>query len=818
MSLPEKAPVVIIGGGIIGCSTLYHLAHKGVRAVLLERKKIASGTTWHAAGIVGQLRESSAQTELSKYTARLFQTLEEETGQATGYKQNGTINLALSDVRMEQIRRSNDHALRMGIPSQLLTPEDVSERWPWINYDGVQGGFYVPSNGQVNPLDVCLAMAKGARQKGAQVFENTAATRILTKNGRVIGVETDKGVIATDKVLLAGGMWTSRFAKSHGVTVPLHAAEHFYIVTEPVKDLPRDLPILNISEERTYWKEDAGKLLIGGFEKRGKAWAKEGIPDSFEFDELPFDMDHAEPELQKMFERMPALEDMGIQTFFNGPESFTPDGRPYIGPAPEMPGLFIAAGMNSNGILNSGGVGLTMSEWITDGMPKRGMGGIMTARAMPFQSNAAYNAERVTEAIGLHYGLQWPGRQMETARGIRRVALHEPFSKAGAKFAERMGWEVPMYFDPAASDWPTTPSIGYQAWSACVADEVKAVETAAGLLDQSMYAKLLVTGPDAVTLLNHICGAQMDVDVGISVYTQLLNRRGGIEADITVTRIAPTRFMIVTGHPSQARDLAWITANIDPSWQCDVLDMTSAYSLLTIHGPKTRDILQALSTEDVSNTAFPFGAAREMDVAHARAWVIRRSFFGELGYELMIPTEFTAHVYEALIRAGTPHGLRHVGMFGMNACRLEKGFRHFGHDIAEEDTPYETGLGFAVDLTKPDFLGKAALAKQKDTYKAAVPDRLAAISVPSITEQDGPYLSHDETIWKNGEMIGYVTSGGWGHRLGQMIGLATLHRGDGVTKAWIDEGGFSVLIAGKNYPLHAQLAPLYDPKGEKMRG
>lgn len=817
MTHPASAPVVIIGGGIIGCSTLYHLAHKGVPAVLLERKQITSGTTWHAAGIVGQLRESAAQTELSKYTARLFQTLEEETGQATGYKQNGTINLALSDVRMEQIKRSHDHALRMGIKSHLLTPEETAERWPWVNYDGVQGSFHVPSNGQVNPLDVCLAMAKGARQKGAQIFEHTAATRILTKAGRVIGVETDKGVIATEKVLLAGGMWTARFAKAHGVTVPLHAAEHFYIVTEPVKDLPKDLPILNILEERTYWKEDAGKLLIGGFEARGKAWAKDGIPQTFEFDELPFDMDHAEPELQVMFERMPALADMGIQTFFNGPESFTPDGRPFIGPAPEMPGLFIAAGMNSNGILNSGGVGLTMSEWMTDGMPKRGMGSIMAARALPFQSNLAYNAERVTESIGLHYGLHWPGRQMETARGVRRVPLHEPLAKAGAKFAERMGWEVPMYFDTDTADWPNEPSIGYQAWSPCIAQEVKAVQNAAGLLDQSMYAKLLLAGPDAVTLLNHICGAQMDVVIGTSVYTQFLNKRGGMEADFTVTRLADSRFMIITGHPSQARDMAWIKANADPNWQVELIDMTSAYSLLTIHGPKSRAILQALSSDDLSNDAFPFGAAQDMDVAFARAWVIRRSFFGELGYELMIPSEFSAHVYEALMREGAPLGLRHVGMFAMNACRLEKGFRHFGHDIAEDDTPFETGLGFAVDLSKADFIGKAALLKQKETCKAAVPDRLVTIAVPELTLENGPYLSHDETIWKNGDMVGYVTSGGWGYRLQQMIGIATLHQSGGVTKAWIDEGGFTARIAGVDYPIHVQLAPLYDPQCEKMR-
>ena len=818
MNLPTSAPVVIIGGGIIGCSTLYHLAHKGVGAVLLERKKIASGTTWHAAGIVGQLRESTAQTELSKYTAHLFKSLEDETGQATGYKQNGTLNLALSDIRMEQIQRSHDHAHRMGIPSQILSPQECADRWPWINYDGVWGGFLVPSNGQVNPLDVTHALAKGARQQGAQLFEDTPATKILTKNGRVIGVQTDKGCIATQKVLLAGGMWSSRFAKAHEVTVPLHGAEHFYIVTEPLQDLPKDLPILNIVEERTYWKEDAGKLLIGGFEARGKAWGQQGIPDSFEFDELPFDMDHVAPELEVMFNRMPKLGKMGIQTFFNGPESFTPDGRPYIGPAAEMAGLFIAAGMNSNGILNSGGVGLTMAEWITEGMPKRAMGSIVASRAMPFQQNAAYCADRATESIGFHYGLHWPGRQIETARGVRRVPLHDQLCNAGAKFAERIGWEVPMYFDPDSDAWPTEPSIGYQLWSPKVAQEVKAVQTAAGLLDQSIYAKLLITGRDAVVALNHVCGAQIDVDAGISVYTQLLNKRGGIEADVIIIRLSETRFMLITGHPSQAYDAHWIKSNADPNWDFDVVDMTSAYSLLSIHGPKTRDILQKLTSDDVSNHALPFGTAREIDIAHARALIIRRSFLGELGYEMMIPTEFTAHIYEALMKVGAPFGLRHVGMFAMNACRLEKGFRHMGHDMGQEDTPFEVGLGFAVDLSKPDFLGKQALVAQKETYNMNLPDRLVAITVPELTEKDGPYLSHNETIWKDDLLVGYVTSGAWGHRLGQMVGLVVLHRDGGVSNQWIKAGGFSVRIAGRNYPIHAQLGCFYDPNGEKMRG
>ncbi|AUX78397.1 FAD-dependent oxidoreductase [Sinorhizobium fredii] len=816
-ALPEKAPVVVIGGGIIGVSTLYHLARRGVSgAVLLERKQLASGTTWHAAGIVGQLRESSAQTNLSKYTARLFTELEAETGQATGYKQNGTMHLALSGIRLEQLQRNHDHARRMEIESHMLSVDALKEQWPLINYEGVLGGFFVPSNGQVNPLDVTQAMAKGAKQKGALVFENTSATRILTKNGRVIGVETDQGVIATEKVLLAGGMWTSRFAKAHGVTVPLHAAEHFYIVTQPVADLPRTLPCLVVGEERTYWKEDAGKLLIGGFEARGKAWAREGIPDSFEFDELPFDMEHNEPILETIFARMPALAEMGIKTFFNGPESFTPDGRPYLGPAPEKRGLFIAAGMNSNGILNSGGVGLTMAEWLVDGYPSRSMNSMLACRAHPFQSNSAYNGDRVGESVGFHYGIHWPGRQIETARGIRRVPMHDRLASAGAVFAERIGWEVPMYFDPAGAGWPTKPSLGWQEWSPIVADECIAARDDAVLLDQSMYGKILVQGPDTAKALNMVCGAQMDVPTGTSVYTQFLNPRGGIEADVTVTRFAEDRFLIVTGHPSQIRDRAWLEAHADPSWRFEVFDATSSYSLLTVHGPKARAVIGSITTDDVSNEAFPFGAARELDLAYARAWVIRRSFLGELGYELLIPTEFTAGVYEALLVAGKPHNLRHIGMFAMNSCRLEKAFRHFGHDIGEDDTPFETGLGFAVDLSKEQFLGREVLEAQK-AQGPATKFRTVCVSVESASALEGPYLIHNEPVWRDGELVGHVTSGGWGFRLERMVGLASLHRADGVTKAWLDEGGFEVQIAGEMCPLTVQLQPFYDPKGERMR-
>jgi glycine cleavage system aminomethyltransferase T/glycine/D-amino acid oxidase-like deaminating enzyme len=705
----------------------------------------------------------------------------------------------------------------MGIPSLMMTPQDVKEHWPALVIDDVQSGFFVPSNGQVNPLDVTVALSKGARAQGGQVFEGTCAERLEIRDGKVVGVVTDKGTIATEKVVIAGGMWSHLFAKAHGITAPLHAAEHFYIVTEPVAGLPSDQPILNITEERNYWKEDAGKLLIGGFEARGRAWAKDGIPHDFEFDELPFDMDHVEEDLTRMFARMPSLETMGIQTFFIGPESFTPDGRPYLGPVPEVRGAYLATGMNSNGILNSGGVGLTMAQWVIDGTPGRSMAPLLAARAHPFQANTRYNQERAGESVGFHYGIGWAGRQVHSARGVRRVALHASLKTAGAVMAERIGWEVPMYYDTQHPNWSEVPSIRRKPWFTQIEQECSAAQDAAVLLDQSMYAKILVQGPDAVHALNHVSGAEIDGPVGLSVYTQFLNAQGGIEADVTVTRIAPHSFMVVTGHPSQMRDQYWIKENADPAWQFEVFDATSAYSLLTLHGPKSREILQSLSSDDLSNGAFPFGAAREIDAAHARVWVIRRSFLGTLGYEMLIPTEFTLGIYEALLDAGNPHGMRHMGMFAMNACRIEKGFRHFGHDIGEDDTPFETGLGFAVDLDKPHrFLGKKRLTHQKTKEGPAYRHRLVSIMVPELTA-DGPYLIHNEPIWKAGEIVGHVTSGDWGFRLKAMVGLAAIKSAKGVSEAWIDEGGFEVQIARRMYPVEVQLAPFYDPKGKIMR-
>jgi 4-methylaminobutanoate oxidase (formaldehyde-forming) len=818
-NLPEKASVVVVGGGIIGASILYHLARDGIDAVLIERRKLASGTTWHAAGIVGQLRESKAQTELAQYTTRLFQSLEEETGQATGYKQSGSISVALNPVRLELIRRNLSHAQRMGVEARFLKPDDLQQLWPLVSLEGVLGASFVPSNGQVNPLDVTQALVKGARSRGAKIFEDTKVTKVVVRDGKVAAVETDNGTVTCDSVVVAGGMWTHKLAKELGIAVPLQAAEHFYLVTENVPGLPPTLPIMTVADERSYWKEDAGKLLIGGFEARGKAWAPtEGIPDDFEFSSLPFDMEHVEPLLELAYARVPKLADLGIQLFFCGPESFTPDGRAILGPVAEVRGLHVATGMNSNGILNSGGVGKIVAGWVAKGMPEKSMLSMHVRRFMPFQSNDAYVKERVVESIGMHMTLHWPGHHVETARGIRRLPLHDRLKAAGAVFGERVGWETPMWFGEPGAEWPKEPSIGYQQWFGAVEAECLAARDAVAFCDMSMYAKIGVHGTDAVNLLNRLASAEIDVPVGSSVYTPFLNERGGIEADVTIVRLAEDRFIVLSGHPQQVRDAALLRDGVEPGEYVVIVDETSAYALLSLHGPKSRELLQSLSADDLSAEGFAFGKSKTIDVALARPIVIRRSFFGELGFELLVPTEFSYHVYEALVDAGQKLGLRHAGLLAMNHCRMEKGFRHFGHDIAEEDTPIEAGLGFAIAWDKKaPFAGRKALEAQRP--KAASPVfRLVQVALVNARLADGPFLIHNEPIWLHDRIVGHVTSGAWGFRVDRSLGIASLNNPEGVTKEWIAKNEFEVEIAGVRHPIEVNLGGFYDPTGARMRG
>jgi glycine cleavage system aminomethyltransferase T/glycine/D-amino acid oxidase-like deaminating enzyme len=818
--VPEKARVVVIGGGIIGASALYHLAKDGVTdAVLLEQDRFASGTTWHAAGIVGQLRDSKAQTELAQYTTALFQSLEAETGQATGYRENGSITVAITPQRLELIKRNISAAKRMGVEARYLSPAEIKELWPLLCTDDLLGGQFVPSNGQVNPLDVTMALIKGARLRGATAVENIVAEKLLVRDRRVIGVQTSRGDIGCERVLLAGGMWTHKLAKTMGVAVPLHAAEHFYIVTEPLEDLPRNTPVLTVADERAYYKEDAGKLLIGGFEARGKAWppAGEDIPHKFSFQELPPDMEQMEPLLALAFERVPILQTSGVQLFFCGPESFTPDGRAYMGPAADVQGLYIAAGFNSNGILSSGGAGKVIAEWVATGLPSVSMGALHSQRALPFQANTRYVRDRAVESVGMHMTLHWPGHQVSSARGVRHFPVHDRLVAAGAVMGERIGWEIPLYFDAPGASLPTVPSFGYQSWFPAVERECIAARDSAVLVDQSCYGKFLVSGRDAMRALNHLSANEIDVPIGRSVYTHWLNRRGGIEADLTVTRLAQDEFFIVTGHPSQTRDRAWFRACTDPEWIVECHDVTANYAMFALSGPRAREIMQALSEADLSNTALPFASAQLIDVGYGRAWVLRRSFLGELGYEIYPTTDLARHVYDELIRVGTPLGLRNAGFFTMNHCRLEAGFVHYGHDVGEDDTPLEAGLKFAVAFDKAEgFIGREALVRQRD--EGRLESRLVNLKVQDATLEQGPYLLRNEPIWQGDALVGYVTSGAWGFRAGgASLGMASVRNPHGVTASWLAQGGFDVEVAGVRHPVDLQFSAFYDPKKEKLR-
>jgi 4-methylaminobutanoate oxidase (formaldehyde-forming) len=814
--LPVRADVVIIGGGIVGCSIAYHLTRIGVtNVVLLERKQLTSGTTWHAAGLVGQLRASRNLTELAKYTTGLFEGLEKETGQATGFKQNGSISIALNEGRFEELKRGASMAKNFGLAVDVISTGEIKDRVPHYNMEGVVGGVFLPKDGQVNPIDVTQALASGARAKGAKIFENTKVTRILVEKGKASGVETPEGAIKADKVVIAGGMWSRDLGRSIGVNIPLHACEHFYIVSEPIADLPRNMPVVRVPDECTYYKEDAGKLMVGAFEPKAKPWGFDGISEDHSFETLPEDMDHFEPILAAAINRVPLLETAGIQLFFNGPESFTPDVRYYLGEAPEVRDLFVASGFNSIGIQSSGGAGLVLSQWIKNGHPPMDVTAMDIRRIHPFQSVKRYVHDRVSESLGLLYAMHWPYRQVETARGVRRSALHGHLKELGAVFGEVNGWERPNWYARGGVKPEYEYSYGRQNWFPCADYEAKQLMTNCAFFDQSSFAKFKVEGRDACTVLNRISANNIDVAPGRVVYTQWLNERGGIEADLTVTRLADSEFMVVTGAVPQTRDMAWLRRHIPEGVNCHATDVTSGLPMIAVMGPKSRALLEKLCGEDLSNAAFPFGTSREIEIGYARVRASRITYVGELGWELYMPAEFAAHVLETLLGAGEAYGLTPAGMHTMNNCRMEKAYRHWGHDIADEDTPLEAGLGFAIAWDKKGgFIGKEALLKQRGLPRMT--KRLVCLALED-SSADAPMIYHEEPIYRDGVIAGSTTSGAWGHRVNMSLGLGYVRHEGGVTKEWIDSGTWEIELAWKRYPANVQLQSFYDPKGERIK-
>jgi glycine cleavage system T protein len=813
VDLPGKAEVIIVGGGIVGCSIAYHLTLRGITdVVLLERKQLTSGTTWHAAGLVGQLRATYNLTRLAQYTTELYASLEKETEQVTGFKQIGSLALASNLSRFEELKRGASMARCFGLAVNVLTPQEALALWPLMKVDDLVGAVHLPKDGQTNPIDTTQALAKAAKRRGARIIENVQVTDIVVENGRAIGVKTSHGDIGAEFVVNAAGMWAHSLGASAGTTVPLHAAEHFYIVTEPIVGLPKHLPVLRDADACSYFKEDAGKLLVGWFEPVAKPWGMDGIPDSFSFDSLPDDLEHIEPLLEAAIHRVPALGNVGIQLFFNGPESFTPDDRYLLGETPEVRNLFVAAGFNSIGIQSAGGAGKVLADWIVDGHPPMDLWDVDIRRCMPFQRNRRYLKDRTVESLGLLYAMHWPFRQPETARGVRRSALHDRLSARGACFGEVAGWERSNWFAPEGVEAKYEYSYGRQNWFDYSAQEHHAVRNAVGLFDQSSFAKYVLEGRDAEKVLNRICANDVAVPVGKIIYTQWLNERGGIEADLTVTREAEDRFLIVTAAVTQVHDLAWLRRHIPEGARATAFDATSAHAVLGVMGPKSRELLARLTDTDLSNGAFPFGTSQMIDLGYARCRASRITYVGELGWELYVPTEFVQGVFDQIAVEGDAFGLRLAGYHAMNSLRTEKAYRHWGHDITDEDTPLESGLGFAVAWEKAGgFIGRDALLRQKE---GGVKRRLVNVAL----NDPARLLYHNEPIWRDGELVGRITSGMFGHTVGKSLGFGYVeNRGERIDAGFVNSGRYEIEIAGDRVNAEITMRPFYDPTNRRVK-
>ena len=813
MTIPTKSRAVVIGGGVSGCSVAYHLARMGwTDVVLLERKQLTSGTTWHAAGLIGQLRGSANMTRLAKYSADLYVKLAAETGVETGMRQVGSISVALTAARHEELLRQATVARIFNVDVSEISPTEAKAMYPHLNIEGVVGAVHLPLDGQCDPANIAMALAKGARMQGAQIFEHTRVTGVTRMDGRVTGVDYvdrdgEPGHIATDVVVNCAGMWGRDLAEASGVTLPLHACEHFYLITEPVPGLGH-LPVLRVPDECAYYKSDAGKMMIGAFEPKAKPWGMNGIREDFMFDTLPEDWDHFQPILEQAMNRLPLFETAGIHTFFNGPESFTPDDRYYLGQAPEVKGYWIAAGYNSVGIAGSGGAGMALAHWITEGQAPFDLWEVDIRRAQPFQRNRKYLKERVTETLGLLYADHFPYRQVETARGVRRSPLHDHLKARGAVFGEVAGWERANWFANPGQEREYRYSWTRQNWFDNQRAEHMAVRQGVGFFDMTSFGKIRVEGPGACAFLNRLCSAEVDVAQGRIVYTMLLNERGGIEADLTVTRLSETAYLLVVPGATLQRNLAWLRAHLGDEFAV-ITDLTAAESVLCVMGPKARDLMAAVSPNDFSNAAHPFGTASEIEIGMGLARAHRVTYVGELGWEIYAPTDQTAHIFEAIEEAGAGLGLKLCGLHTLDSCRIEKAYRHWGHDITDEDHVLEAGLGFSVNRKKPAFLGREAVLRKAD---AGLDRRLVQFRL----KDPEPMLYHNEAVVRDGRIVGPVTSANYGHFLGSAVGLGYVPC-KGQSDGDILGAAYQIEVAGVRHEAVAALVPMYDPGSVLVR-
>ncbi len=803
-SVPRRAQVVVVGGGIVGCSVAYHLTKRGVADVLLlEQNTLTSGTTWHAAGLVTQARPTAGTREVVRRSLEVFRTLEAETGLSTGYQQTGTMHLAFTEARREELVRQASTSRGSDIRVELLGPEDTVARFPLLSPDGLLCSLYYPDEGRATATDITMSLARGARLGGARLLEGVKVTDIVVHDTNAVGVRTSAGDVEADFVVNCTGMWGRETGALAGVPHPLQALAHYYVVTDKIDGLPEQMPTLKSADDYSYVKDDAGSLMVGFFEPGSYAWASRGIPDSTGFIHLPEDWDHLGPFYERMTERIPALADAGVRLFFGGPESFTPDGLYHLGEVLGVRNYLVAAGFNSVGMLSGPGAGSVLADWLVDGHPSVDLPEVDPRRSMPHETNRRFLEERVVETLDLAYSVHWPFEQRRSARPLRLSLLHASTERAGAVFGELKGWERPNWYALPGDDHHEQPTWGRPSWFARSAEEHTAVRSGVGMFDLSTYGKLLVQGPEATAALQRVCAGDIDVAEGRIVYTQWLNDRGGIEADVTVTRTGANEYLVLTSPASTYRDLDWLRKSLPGA--ATVADVSGTMALIAVMGPRSRDLLQPLTDADLSPDAFGFGASREIDLGLGFVRATRISYVGELGWELLVPYDLAAHVWDTLHRAGQAHGLRPAGYYALNSLRLEKAYRSWGHDISAGDTPLEAGLGFAVAWDKSGgFRGREALLAQR---QAGVRRRLLHLAL----EDETSLLLHDEPVYRDGILVGRVASAAYGHTLGRSVALGYVNAPEaGAPRAWYESGSYEIEVANRRLPARASLRPRYD--------
>jgi 4-methylaminobutanoate oxidase (formaldehyde-forming) len=798
-TLPSQARIVIVGGGVVGCSVAYHLTKLGWRdVVLVEQGRLTSGTTWHAAGLVGQMRPNRTMTTMSRYGIELYAGLEKETGLATGWKQCGSVNVAATPERLVALKRTFANAASFGVEAEFITPSEAGRLWPLMRTDDLTGAVWIPGDGKANPTDLTQSLAKGARSGGAKIIEGVRVTGFAVKNGRVAGVETAQGSIACEYVVNCGGQWARALGRRAGVNVPLFSAEHFYIVTRKIPGVTPDLPVMRDPDGFIYYKEEVGGLLMGGFEPVAKPWGVDGIPDDFEFQLLPEDWDQFEPLMQAALHRTPVLETTEARQLLNGPESFTPDGNFILGEAPELRAFFVAAGFNSAGIANAGGAGRLTAEWIVGGAPSVDLWELDIRRFAGFHANRRFLAERTVETLGLHYAMRWPRLELSSARKLRRSPLYDRLAAKGARFGSKMGWERPNYFAPR--DLGELPcGFAKPAWLPFCLDEQRAAREGVALFDQTSFAKLLLKGRDAVSVLQRLCANDMDVATGRIVYTAMLNERAGYETDLTAMRIAPDEYLIVTGTAQATRDQDWIQRHIGDAF-ATISDVTSAWAVVSVMGPLAHALLAKVSPDDIAG--FAPGEMREIDLGLARVHAARMSYVGGPGIELYIPSECACHVYDTLAEAGADLGAADAGYYAIDALRIEAGRRAFGAELGPDETPLEAGLLHAVKFDKGDFIGRDALLKQRES---GARKRLAML----VLDDPDAFPWSGEPVLRDGTPVGEVTSSGYSRKLGRAIVMCYVRGAAPVTREHVLSGTYEIDIAGTRFSAVAQAKPVF---------